>query len=303
MTEHSDPIFDQFAHEFNMALDAAERASQQILQFYSAQSANTYTKRDGSPVTDADFVADTTIRGVITSAFPHDAFLTEEGVADDARLSNPRVWIVDPIDGTAQFIAGTGQFDVMIALAVDDQVQVAVVMQPTTGLVHAAVRGQGAWRRSQGAWTPFSLSPAFNPPKLVASKYYRGVEMEPALSEIATALATDIPTVMDVGFQPRAFDPSQQTYDAFIGFPHDPGTSFANEWDLAASDLIVNEAGGRFTDCWGREYAYNKRNTHISGGILAVDDPQLHQRLVAAITTFLPSAMPAMDPADDLGTG
>lgn len=295
------PTSSAWSRELATAVDAARAASVTINAFYENRTAETYTKGDGSPVTDADIAADNQLREVISTAFPDDAFLTEEGAMGRERLANDRVWIIDPIDGTAQFIAGTGRFDVLIALAVEGRPVVAVTVQPTTGLMHAAVAGEGAWRLTPGGCEPFFIEAEPNPPRLTGSRYYEGHEQRDWLNRIAASFGADAPDVMEVGFQPRSFDPDERSYDLFIGFPQHPGASPANEWDIAASDLIVNEAGGRFTDCWGRLYTYNKRNTHISGGVLASTSRTLHDSALKQLASLLPSTPPAMDPADDLG--
>lgn len=289
-----------YPRELSVAINAARQAAKAVLTFYDNRSAETYTKGDGSPVTDADLASDKLLREVIGGAFPDDAFLTEEGAEDLSRLEHDRLWIIDPIDGTAQFIAGTGRFDILIALAVEGRPVVAVTLQPVTGLMHAAVAGEGAWRITESGHEPFRIDTIPNPPRVTTSKWYRGHEEHAMLTRVARAVGSEEPPVMEVGFQPRAFDETQRTYDAFIGLWHPPGESPANEWDIAPCDLIVREAGGVLTDLWGREYPYNKRNTHISGGLLVSARPDLHDKLVAALAQELDVPMPALDPADDL---
>jgi 3'-phosphoadenosine 5'-phosphosulfate (PAPS) 3'-phosphatase len=291
-----------FERELAVALDASRRAAEVILGFYDTDSAETYTKGDGSPVTDADLASDAVIRRVITSAFPDDALLTEEGARDEARLVNPRCWIVDPIDGTAQFVARTGLFDVMIALVIDGRPVVAASAHPVSGRIQAAVRGGGAWTYQGHERVPFTITQPSTPPRLVSSKWYGGRDNRRALNRIASALGSPPPSVLEVGFQARAFDESERVYDAFIGLPPASRVSIAQEWDLATVDLIVHEAGGGFTDCWGRLHQYNKRNTGISGGILASASPGLHAALLEAIAPELPGQPPAADPADDMAT-
>lgn len=286
--------------ELAEAVSAADAAGAVILDFYNNHSAAEYKKEDESPVTDADIAADKVIREHLGSAFPNDAFLTEEGAEDMARRENSRVWIVDPIDGTAQFIAANGKFDVLIALAVDQVVTVAVTLQPTTGLMHAAVRGQGAWRRDGGTWEPFRIAPSLTPPRLVTSVYYIAEGSEPAVRAVAKQLGSSDPEEMKVGTQARAWDDTQRYYDVFIGFPQPPGTSPGQEWDLAAPDLIINEAGGVYTDLYGRRHLYNKKNTHFSGGLLVCADPQIHQQVLNAMRPFLRDVPPSLEPADDL---
>ena len=123
-----------------------------VREFYDGETAATYAKGDGSPVTDADLAADRAIREVLNDRFPDDAILSEEGQDDEGRLSVSRCWIVDPIDGTEQFIQRTGEFDVLVALVEDGRPVVAAGYQPTTRLLLAATRRGGAWmRRDQSA--------------------------------------------------------------------------------------------------------------------------------------------------------
>lgn len=278
------PSSHTYARELQVALAACNRAAATIMDYYTAHSAETYTKGDGSPVTDADIAADRVISDTILAAFPGDAMLTEESEDDETRLANPRVWIIDPIDGTAQFVARTGRFDVLIALAIDGAVAVAATIQPTTGLIHAAIAGAGAWRNDGNGWEQLIITAPDEPPRLVASQYYLLPDQESWIPALADALGTDPPEVMDVGFQPRALDPAGRAYDAFLGFPQDPTIFAAREWDIAASDLIIHEAGGSLTDFHGRRHRYNKPDTHIEDGLLVSASPALHERLLREIT-------------------
>jgi 3'-phosphoadenosine 5'-phosphosulfate (PAPS) 3'-phosphatase len=289
-----------FDRELATALDAAKAASEAILRYYTNASASTYTKADGSPVTDADLAADRVIRERISASFPADALLTEEGASDPARLDNPRVWIVDPIDGTAQFVARTGEFDVLIALAVDGLPFVAVSANPVRGRVHVAIRGKGAWEIVGDVATPFRIELPPEPPRIVTSKWYGGREERgDAVRRVAARIGSPEPAVLEVGYHARAWSPDGRGYDAYVGLPAPVGALAAQEWDLACNDLITSEAGGVFTDCWGRAHRYNKRSTNISGGILASASAGLHNRLLEALASELPATPPAPDPADD----
>ena len=286
--------------ELAEAVATADAASDVILDFYNNNSAGEYEKDDKSPVTDADIAADTLIRSRLSTAFPNDALLTEEGAKEQERLKNSRVWIVDPIDGTAQFIARNGKFDVLIALAVDQVATVAVTIQPTTGLMHAAIKGEGAWRRENGTWEPFRITPSLTPARMVTSVYYIAEGSEPAVKAVARQFGSSDPEEMKVGTQARAWGATQRYYDVFIGFPQPPGTSPGQEWDLAAPDLIINEAGGVYTDLYGRRHLYNKKNTHFSGGLLVSADPEIHEQVLKAMRPFLRDVPPSPEPADDL---
>jgi 3'-phosphoadenosine 5'-phosphosulfate (PAPS) 3'-phosphatase len=291
----------EYRRELEVALEAGQRASESILEFYNADSAATYIKGDGSPVTDADLASDKVIREVISSAFPGDALLTEEGAKNLDRLANPRCWIVDPIDGTAQYVARTGLFDVMIALCVEGRPVVAVSVFPVGDRIQCAVTGSGAWELTGNVASRFEISLPQVPPRIVSSKWFGGRDLErkAAVEGIAERLDAATPPVLEVGFQSRAFSEVGRSYDAFVGLPGDDKTSIAQEWDLACVDLITHEAGGALTDCWGRLHQYNKRSTSISGGILASARPALQAALLSAIAPELPPEVPALDPADD----
>lgn len=284
-----------YDRELAVAIDAANGASAEIMPYYEQQSAETYTKGDGSPVTDADLASDAFIQKTLHAAFPDDAILTEEGAKDLARVENRRCWIADPLDGTAQFVAGTDRFEVMIALVEDGRPVVAVSAHPPSGLMHVAVAGAGAWTIFGDETRPFHITPSQNPPRIVSSKWYRGKEGGEQLRAAAATLGAAEPPVMEVGFQPRAFDDVIRTYDVFLGLWPDNQASIAQEWDVAACDLIVNEAGGRLTDFWGRLHQYNKPDTGIVGGLLAVADDPTHQRVLDAFAPLRPGTPPARD--------
>jgi len=298
MDESVSPSNDMlWSPELDVALRAARLASEAIRGFYESREAEIYTKGDGSPVTDADLAADRIIRETIGAAFPNDALLTEEGAKDMARVDKRRCWVVDPLDGTAQFVAGTDRFEVFIALVNDGRPVVAVSAHPPTGTIHAAIAGRGAWLVDASGRHPFHLTPSAQPPRIVSSKWYRGHEGRVSLVDVARELGAAEPPILEIGFQPRAFEDSIRTYDVFVGLWPVGDESIAHEWDLAASDLIVNEAGGRFTDLWGRYHRYNKRNTSISGGILASADAEVHQRVLDAFASERPHEAPPADPA------
>ena len=291
----------QYRPELEVALEAGLQAADVIMAFYDAQSAETYVKGDGSPVTDADIASDKRIREIISAAFPGDAFLTEEGTKDQDRLENRRCWIVDPIDGTAQYVDRTGLFDVMIALVVDHAPVVAVSVQPAVGRVQAAVTGEGAWEHLSDETLRLDFTAAPTPPRIVSSKWYGGREEDrgAAIRRIGSRLGDSDPEILDVGYQARAFSPDLRRWDAFVGLPQPNLGSIAQEWDLACIDLLTHEAGGALTDCWGRRHMYNKRSSSVAGGILASATADFHTRVLEAVAPELPAEIPALDPRDD----
>lgn len=282
-----------FGRELETAVELIGTVSSRVQEIYEQQVAATYVKDDGSPVTDADLTADAMIRDALAAAFPHDALLTEETEDNEDRLGNPRCWIADPIDGTAQFVNRTGNFDVLLALVVEGRPELSVCAHPPSRTMTVAIRGHGAWfidaRRSVSR---VRLEAPDDPPRLVGSRYYAADQNAKTFEAVANTLGTNAIPVLPVGYQPRAFLPSWRTYDAFIGFWRADGDSPVREWDLAASDLFTTEAGGGFTDLYGAAYAYNTPNPRPRSGVLVSASPALHDRLLGALAPLLPASPP-----------
>lgn len=281
-----------YARELDVAKRAARAAGAAVLEFYNAQSAEQYIKKDGSVVTDADLAADRIIRQAILDAFPNDALLTEEGADDEARLDNPRVWIVDPIDGTNQFVEHTGEFDVLIALIVDSRPVVSVTYQPTEDLLLAAAAGQGATIEQNGQPESFTLIPLSQdaPPRLMTSVWLGYPENFSFFERMAIRLAAPAPQVSATGISLRRIMPGSQEADAVIGYRLGEtidDQTFAWEWDFAAPDLIIHEAGGSMTDLEGHTHRYNKRVPRNERGVIFSVDPITNRRVVDAIALEL----------------
>ncbi len=277
-----------WAHELEVAKAAARAAGAAVMEFYVKQSAEKYVKKDGSVVTDADLAADQIIRAAILDAFPNDALLTEEGVDDETRLGNPRVWIVDPIDGTNQFVDQTGEFDVLIALIVEGRPVVAVTYQPTADMLLSAEVGQGATIERVGVSEPLRLTalPQEQPPRLMTSVWLGYPENFPFFERMAIRLGAPAPQVSNVGISLRRIMPEGQVADAVVGYKvgrNIEEQTFAWEWDFAAPDLIIQEAGGAMTDLLGNEHRYNKRVPRNERGVIFSVDPITNDRVVDAI--------------------
>jgi len=130
--------------DLEIALDAATAAGKLTLQYFRQRSLKIFTKRDDSPVTEADRQAEKKIISIIRSKFPKDGFLGEEFGEKPSRTG--RKWIIDPIDGTKSFIHGVPLYGVMIGLEVDGEMQLGVIDLPALSETVYAERGYGAYR-------------------------------------------------------------------------------------------------------------------------------------------------------------
>src|SRR5579872_1261754 len=140
MSSRADSL-NQWAREVQAAIDAARKAAAVALRMQPEIVAE--TKSDNSPVTQADRECERLIAGILTEAFPGDGVLGEEGAR--AESANGRKWIIDPIDGTRDYVRGNPLWANLIALEADGEVVAGVVNLPLLGRLYAASRGGGAY--------------------------------------------------------------------------------------------------------------------------------------------------------------
>ena len=275
----------RFHRELDVAIAAVRDAAATIAAYYAKASIAIYTKSDSSPVTEADLASDRILREHLTNAFPGDAILSEEGADDPNRLASPRVWIADPLDGTQQFIDRTGEFDVFLALIIDGRPVVAVAGHPVTGTVLSAVAGDGATIEDEAGKRPLHVAALDRDSRiqLSANRYHTLSRDWPILIRIANAAGL-IPPTSPLPFTPRAFfalDGQPPAYEAYLGIGPRPGDpSVGSDWDMAAPDLLIHEAGGVLTDDRGELIQYNKPEVELRHGIIAATDPAIHRRLL-----------------------
>jgi myo-inositol-1(or 4)-monophosphatase len=269
--------------DLDAAIAAAVAAGAVVREFYDGETAATYAKGDGSPVTDADLAADRAIRDVLRDRFPDDAILSEEGQDDEGRLRASRCWIVDPIDGTEQFILRTGEFDVLVALVEDGRPVAVAGCQPTTRLLLSATRGGGAWVRcGESAWQRLRLEPAGDRLRIGTSKWFGAPGNAAIIESVANNLGAVLEEPAVTGFSPRMFL-APRAVDVMIGVRPGADQTMASEWDFAVADLVFHEAGGMVTDLSGQPFRYNKPVARNFGGLIAAADPVAHARALAAL--------------------
>ena len=201
-----------------------------------------WTKGVSSPVSEADMAVDTLLRDRLTAAAPGIAWLSEESTDDPVRLDAQRVWIVDPIDGTRGYIAGATDWAVSAALVENGRPVAACLFEPVTDEFFMAVAGGGATRNGAAMAT----SPGAD---LAGVRVAGPKNFLERLGPIAPPF-TITPRLHSLAL--RLARVAQGTIDAAVsgGNSHD--------WDLAAADLLVHEAGGALTPFDGEPLCYNK---------------------------------------------
>ena len=142
------PILDKIP-ELDVALQAVTEAGNSILDIYG-EKYETSIKQDDSPITEADLKSNEIIKKILSKT--DHKILSEEDRDDQSRLSEEIIWIVDPLDGTSDFIDKTGEFTVMIALVKNKEPILGVIGWPTEKTIFAAQKGKGAFRYSENGW-------------------------------------------------------------------------------------------------------------------------------------------------------
>jgi myo-inositol-1(or 4)-monophosphatase len=221
-----------------------------------------WTKHGGSPVTEADIAVDRLLRERLTRLVPDVGWLSEESEDDRARLGGARLWIVDPIDGTRAYLAGREDWCVSVALVAGSAPVLAAVFAPATDEFFFSVRGQGTTRNerpvSAAAGRELDFSRMAGPKPLVQrlSPSPDEITLHPRIGSLALRLC-------------RVADGSLDA--AFAG-----GQS--RDWDLAAANLIVQEANGNMTALSGDTILYNRRE--VTHGVLVAAGRDRHARIV-----------------------
>jgi 3'(2'), 5'-bisphosphate nucleotidase len=272
-----------FARELAVAEEVAQQAARLVLGYHGTDLV-IESKAGNEPVTKADREASELIVAALSAAFPDDVVLSEELPDDGSRHGRPRVWMVDPIDGTSDFIQGESGFVVMIGLVVDGRPRVGAVAQPLTGRVYGGVVGRGAWRQdADGTRTPLTTSTLAAPPgiRLVASKTHR----TPRVDAVKRALGiTDELNVGSVGLKIGLVSEGSRDLYVYTG-------SRTKIWDTCGPEAILLGAGGRMTDLDGKPLVYDTPDLYNRRGIVASNGP-LHDYVINALAPHVPRTDP-----------
>jgi myo-inositol-1(or 4)-monophosphatase len=242
--------------ELKIAKEAALEAGGLILNYYQAD----YEIKDKgyhNPVTTADHAADTRLKEILTEARPDYGWLSEETVDSPDRLDKERTWVVDPLDGTKEFIEGVPHFVVSVALVENGNPIIGVLFNPVTKELFTASTGEGAFlddkpircltkdevrdmvilnsraETQRGLWTPFDGT--FGELRAIGSVAYKLGLTAAGKADIFASL------------RPK------------------------NEWDICAGNCIINEAGGKLIDLRGNRVIFNQEKTLIEPGLIAGD--------------------------------
>ena len=227
-------------------LTAAALAAGALALGFFGRDQRTWMKDGNSIVGEADMAVDRLLADILRAARPDYGWLSEETADTPERLGRGRVFVVDPIDGTRAFIAGRAQWAVSLAVVEDGRPVVAVLAMPALAETLHAVAGGGAWRLTERLAAAAATS-------LVGARFWGSRRYPRAAAEAAGVASDGVRFVPSLAY--RLALVATGAVDVAIAGPN------ARDWDLAAADLLVQEAGARLTDLSGERLNYNQANS------------------------------------------
>lgn len=248
----------------------AREAGSKIREIYLNGEFEREIKADNTPVTSADLASHAIILSGLSALTPEIPVLSEEAadIALSERSQWQRYWLVDPLDGTGEFIAGSGDFSVIIALVEHNRPVMGVVYVPMTDVCYYAIAGLGAYKRSDQGEVRITSHPVAD-------------SLHPAL-RLAVSRRQDPQSVLKLFHDPRHCElvvmggaalksclVAEGRADCYVR------VGPTGEWDTGAAQIIVEEAGGQLMDITLNPLSYNERETMENPNFIVVGAPQL----------------------------
>jgi len=242
----------------------ARRAGDAILAVY-ARDFDVETKDDDSPLTQADLASHRVIVDALRTLTPEVPVLSEEssGISDEERLGWTRYWLIDPLDGTREFVNRNGEFTVNIALVDAHRPVLGVVHVPVRERTYTGIVGAGAWRQDADA-RPAPIGtrrPPADVPVVVGSRSHANPKLEACLAPIG-----DHETI-GMGSSLKFCIVAEGLADLY------PRLGPTSEWDTAAAQAVVEAAGGQVLKLDGAPLDYNREANILNPWFLVVGDP------------------------------
>lgn len=244
-------------------LEAACRSGGAIARRRFQEGCRSWSKQGGSPVTEADLEVDAHLKATLLAARPGHGWLSEESADDRSRLAHETLFIVDPIDGTVAFLKGRAHFTICAALVHGGVAVAGVVYNPMLDHLYKAMRGGGAFRNDERIHVSACHGLAG-----CAMLGDRAMLTRPPWPQMR------VETRNSVAY--RVVLVADGSFDATVSL------SAKRDWDLAAADIILREAGGRITDRDGTPLLYNQAEARQPSLVAA--GPALHAEIIAGLS-------------------
>lgn len=248
-----------WAKELEVAKYCAMEAGKAIMEIYESKDDFLVEKKeDSTPLTKADKASNAIIVKTLRKAFPAYAILSEEEKDNKERLQNEYCFVVDPLDGTKEFIKRNGQFTVNIALAYQHRIVMGVIYVPAAGEMYYASQDNGAfWMNANGNTVQIHVSDRTKDIRLVASSSHGCQELEELIERYG------ITSIVRIGSSLKGCLVAKGDAEAY--YRYNP----TMEWDTAAMQCIVEEAGGIFRQMDHSDMLYNREQSLNGKGFYA----------------------------------
>ena len=250
--------------EITVVRVAVRQAGQAILRI-AKESYKTARHVDRTVLTTADLESDRILKDILLGEFGDYGWLSEETADDQSRLEADRTWIVDPMDGTREFVMHNPEFVVSVALVENGHPVLGVIYNPSTGELFEAVRGGGTKLNGQSVRSNHHLD---RKPVVEVSRS----DIEKGRFAAFDGLI-DLRPVGSIAYKMARLAAGEA--DATLS------VTPKNEWDIAAGVILITEAGGRVTDLSGKPYLFNQADTLVNGVIAA--SSQTYDRICSII--------------------
>lgn len=244
----------------------SQQAGQAIMAIYAQpEQWQVQHKADNSPLTAADLASHHLILSQLQQLTPHIPVLSEESDENPQRHTWPNLWLVDPLDGTKEFVARTNDFTVNIALVVNHQAVLGILHAPYYGLTYMAAKDCGAWLFDGQQTVALKTAALATVPRLLVSRFHaQGKYNQQLLTHVERKFAKY--DVLEVGSALKMCKIAQGLADFY------PRFGATMEWDTAAGQIILEEAGGALVDIEGKPFMYNQRKSLTNGNFVVLGD-------------------------------
>jgi 3'(2'), 5'-bisphosphate nucleotidase len=262
--------------ELKLIEDIAIGAGAEILEVYHGDAdIKVELKADDSPITRADQRAHDYIVAALTALDPTIPILSEESTAIDFEVRRrwPLYWLVDPLDGTREFISRNGEFSVNIALIKAGEPVLGVIYVPVLGITYSGQQGAGSSKR-HGKDQPIAIQslPVGSPIRVVASRHHRGLEVGRLIEYIESHYGE--PEVVSMGSSLKMCLLAEGAADFY------PRLGPTSEWDTGAAHAILRAAGGELVDLQFKPLRYNQKAELLNPSFLGLGDPSFDWRSI-----------------------
>ena len=267
----ADLPFSSKIEHVDIVIDAMIRAGEKILEIYESNF-EVEKKDDNSPITKADLESNKIIKeSLLQTKIP---ILSEEDADDKSRTDSDKVWIVDPLDGTQDFVNKTGEFTVMVGLVENHVPIMGLVYWPTEKKLYFAEKGLGAFCHDSEGWAKISVRGVEEVTESLAlvSRHHLSDKEKKMLEQL------EIKNTANIGSSLKVMEIASGRADIYL-----TSTNKMKQWDTAASHCIISEAGGKMTDISGNDLVYNTESVNHENGLL-VTNGIIHEEIVSKIS-------------------